>query len=259
MKCDYCKYTCFFGLVQKIISIRKGTSGISDVNQEADMDSNILSRLLIWAVPVLFSIVIHEVSHGWTAYKLGDNTAKNMGRLTLNPLVHVDILGTVILPFIMIILGGPVFGWAKPVPFNPYNFHPRVDRRNGTTWVAASGPASNFILAFISSFVLVITQRFLSGLPTLLYMSIFQLAQALIFINLILGFFNLIPLPPLDGSKILMRFLPPSMEQQLLRLERYGMLILILILATGGFSTIVLGPVRLLYKFFLSIPIFLFH
>jgi Zn-dependent protease len=223
------------------------------------MTSSVLSRILIWAVPVLFSIVIHEVAHGWMAYKLGDNTAKNMGRLTLNPMVHVDVMGTLILPLIMIVLGGPVFGWAKPVPFNPYNFHPHVNRRNGTMWVAVSGPASNFALAFIASFVLVISQRFLSGLPALLYMSIFQLAQAMIFINLILGFFNLIPLPPLDGSKVLVRFLPQRMESQYLRFERYGMLILILILLTGGFSKLVLGPVTLLYKIFLSIPIFLFQ
>ena len=223
------------------------------------MSSNVLSRVLIWAVPVLFSIVIHEVAHGWTAYKLGDNTAKDMGRLTLNPLVHVDVMGTLILPLIMIVMGGPVFGWAKPVPFNPYNFHPHVDRRNGTMWVAVSGPASNFVLAFIASFVLVISQRFLSGLPSILYMSIFQLAQALVFINLILGFFNLIPLPPLDGSKILMRFLPREIEPYFLKLERYGLLILILILATGGFSSLVLGPVKLLYKVFLSIPLFLFQ
>jgi len=222
------------------------------------MGVDVLSRIFIWAVPVLFSIVIHEASHGWTAYRLGDDTAKNMGRLTLNPLVHLDIFGTVILPLIMIVLGGPVFGWAKPVPFNPYNFYPRVNRRNGIMWVAISGPASNFAIAFVASFVLVISQKFFSGFPSILYLSIVQLAQAFVLINLILGFFNLIPLPPLDGSKILMRFLPPSMEQQFLRFERYGMLILILILATGGFSSIVLGPVKLLYKLFLSIPLFLF-
>jgi len=223
------------------------------------MDSNILARILIWAVPVLFSIVIHEVAHGWTAYKLGDNTAKNMGRLTLNPLVHVDVMGTLILPLIMIVMGGPVFGWAKPVPFNPYNFRPSVDRRNGTMWVAVSGPASNFALAFIASFVLVISKKFLSELPAILYFSIYSLAYVFFKINLILGFFNLIPLPPLDGSKILVRFLPQRLERQFLMLERYGLLILILILATGGFSTIVMGPVNLLEKIFLSIPIFLFQ
>lgn len=223
------------------------------------MTTSIFSRILIWAVPVLFSIVIHEVAHGWMAYKLGDNTAKDMGRLTLNPLVHVDVMGTIILPLIMIVLGGPVFGWAKPVPFNPYNFHPHVNRKSGTMWVAISGPASNFAIAFVASFALVISRNFFSGFPPLLYVSIVQLTQALVFINLILGFFNLIPLPPLDGSKILARFLPQRMEVQYLRLERYGMLILILILMTGGFSKLVLGPVTLLYRLFLSIPIFLFQ
>jgi len=223
------------------------------------MTTSVISRILIWAIPVLFSIVIHEVAHGWMAYRLGDNTAKNMGRLTLNPLVHVDIMGTIILPLIMIVLGGPVFGWAKPVPFNPYNFHPRVNRRNGTMWVAISGPASNFAIAFVASFVFVISRKFFSGFPPILFVSIVQLAQALVFINLILGFFNLIPLPPLDGSKILVRFLPQRMESQYLRLERYGMLILILILLTGGFSKLVLGPVTLLYSLFLSIPMFLFQ
>ena len=223
------------------------------------MTTSVISRILIWAIPVLFSIVIHEVAHGWMAYRLGDNTAKNMGRLTLNPLVHVDIMGTIILPLIMIVLGGPVFGWAKPVPFNPYNFHPRVNRRNGTMWVAISGPASNFAIAFVASFVFVISRKFFTGFPPILFVSIVQLAQALVFINLILGFFNLIPLPPLDGSKILVRFLPQRMESQYLRLERYGMLILILILLTGGFSKLVLGPVTLLYSLFLSIPMFLFQ
>ena len=218
------------------------------------MSADVITRLLIWAVPVLFSIIIHEVSHGWMALRLGDDTAKNMGRLTLNPLVHIDPIGTIILPFIMIIVGGPVFGWAKPVPFNPYNFHPRVNRRNGIMWVGISGPASNFAIAFVASFVLVFSQRFLSGLPALLFISISQLSQVLLFINLILGFFNLIPIPPLDGSKVLMRFLPPRFEIQYLKLERYGMLILILILATGGFSSLVLGPVKLLYRIFLSIP-----
>ena len=218
------------------------------------MSVNVINRILIWAVPVLFSIVIHEVSHGWMASKLGDDTAKNMGRLTLNPLVHIDPIGTLILPFIMIILGGPVFGWAKPVPFNPYNFRPRVNRRNGIMWVGIAGPASNFAIAFVASFVLVFSERFLSGLPALLYISIFQLAQVLVFINLILGFFNLIPIPPLDGSKVLMRFLPQSFEPHFLKLERYGMLILILILATGGFSSLVMGPVKLLYRIFLGIP-----
>jgi Zn-dependent protease len=173
------------------------------------MSVNTIIRIAIWAVPVLFSIVFHEVSHGWMAYRFGDDTAKNMGRLTLNPLPHIDPLGTVILPAIMIIMGGPVFGWAKPVPFNPYNFDRNVNVRNGVMWVALAGPASNLILAFISSFVLVAVLRFSAGLPAVISISVVQLTRALIVINLVLASFNLIPIPPLDGSKILMRFLPP--------------------------------------------------
>ena len=130
---------------------------------------DVLVRLVIWAFPVLFSIVIHEVSHGWVAYKLGDETAKRMGRLTLNPLPHVDLVGTVILPFIMIVLGGPVFGWAKPVPFNPLNFRRSVNIRNGIMWVALAGACSNLLLAFLFSFILVLIQIFFSGFPSLFY------------------------------------------------------------------------------------------
>jgi len=222
------------------------------------MSIDVVMRVVIWAVPVLFSIVVHEVSHGWMAYRLGDDTAKKMGRLTLNPFPHIDPMGTVILPLIMIIMGGPVFGWAKPVPFNPYNFNRNVNIRNGTMWVALAGPGSNLILAFIFSFVFVAIHQFFSGLPSIIYFSISQLAQALIFINLVLASLNLIPLPPLDGSKILMRFLPPTYDRYFLMLERYGFFILIILLATGVFSRLILAPVKFLYGIFLLIPAFLF-
>jgi len=218
------------------------------------MDLDVLIRVVIWAVPVLFSIVIHEVSHGWMAYRLGDDTAKRLGRLTLNPLSHIDLIGTLILPFILIIVGGPVFGWAKPVPYNPYNFNPNVNPRNGAMWVAVAGPGSNLCLAFISSFVFVAAQKFLSGLPSIVYFSITQLAQALIIINLVLACLNLIPIPPLDGSKILMRFLPPAYDRYFLMLERYGFLILIILLATGAFSSLIWPPLKFLYAIFLFIP-----
>jgi Zn-dependent protease len=158
----------------------------------------------------------------------------------------------------MIIMGGPVFGWAKPVPFNPYNFNRTVNIRNGTMWVALAGPGSNLTLAFIFSFVFVAIQQFLSGLPYIVYISISQLAQALIFINLVLASLNLIPIPPLDGSKVLMRFLPPTYDRYFLMLERYGIFILIILLATGAFSRIILAPVEFLFRLFLLIPSLLF-
>jgi Zn-dependent protease len=222
------------------------------------MSIDVVMRVVIWAVPVLFSIVVHEVSHGWMAYRLGDDTAKRMGRLTLNPFPHIDPMGTVLLPLIMIIMGGPVFGWAKPVPFNPYNFNRNVNIRNGTMWVALAGPGSNLILAFIFSFVFVAIHLFFSGLPSIIYFSISQLAQALIFINLVLASLNLIPIPPLDGSKILMRFLPPTYDRYFMMLERYGFFILIILLATGVFSRIILAPVKFFYGIFLLIPTYLF-
>jgi len=222
------------------------------------MHLDVVIRLAIWAVPVLFSIVIHEVSHGWMANRLGDDTAKRMGRLTLNPLPHIDVMGTVILPFVMIVMGGPAFGWAKPVPFNPYNFYPHVKPRNGAMWVAVAGPGSNLCLAFISSFVFVAVQRFLSGLPSIVYFSVTQLAQALIIINLVLACLNLIPIPPLDGSKILMRFLPPQYDRYFMMMERYGFIILLILLATGAFSSLIWAPVKLLYGIFLLIPALLF-
>lgn len=218
------------------------------------MSASILIRIAIWAVPVLFSIVLHEVSHGWMAYRLGDDTAKRMGRLTLNPLPHVDPIGTIVLPAIMIIMGGPVFGWAKPVPFNPNNFDRKVNVRNGIMWVALAGPASNLILAFISSFVLVAILQFRLGIPAVIYISIIQLTRVLIIINLVLASFNLIPIPPLDGSKILMRFLPLRYASYFSMLERYGFLLLIVLLATGSFSKIIWMPVDFLYSIFLFIP-----
>jgi len=219
---------------------------------------DVLIRLVIWAVPVLFSIVIHEVAHGWVAYRLGDETAKRMGRLTLNPLPHIDLVGTIILPFIMIVMGGPVFGWAKPVPFNPLNFRRNVNMRNGVMWVALAGACSNLILAFVFSFILVIIQKYLTGFPGLVYFLLSQLVQALIFINLVLATLNLIPIPPLDGSKILMRILPLRYESYFHQLERYGFIIIIIFFATGLFSKLIWVPVKFLSGFFLLIPSLLF-
>ena len=222
------------------------------------MSLNTLLRVFVWAVPVLFSIVVHEVSHGWMANRLGDDTAKRMGRLTLNPIPHIDPVGTVILPLIMIIAGGPVFGWAKPVPFNPYNFNPNVNPKSGAMWVALAGPCSNLIIAFISSFLFVAALKYFAGLPDLLFFSIAQFTRALFIINLVLASLNLIPIPPLDGSKILARFLPDTYVPYFLKLERYGFIILILLLATGALAKLVSVPVGFLSYIFLSIPKFLF-
>ncbi|MBN1833003.1 MAG: site-2 protease family protein [Deltaproteobacteria bacterium] len=223
------------------------------------MNHDLILRIIIWVVPIVFSIVLHEWAHGWMANRLGDPTAKNMGRLTLNPLPHIDMIGTVILPLVMLFLGGPVFGWAKPVPFNPHNFHRHIDIRKGTMWVALAGPGSNLLLAFIFSFILVLVNKFVPSSLVFVHVSLSELSKAVIYLNLFLAFLNLIPIPPLDGSKVVMRFLPTEHYNLYLRLERYGMIILIVLLVSGGLSYFVLGPVDFFYKVFLWLPRFLFN
>jgi len=150
---------------------------------------------------LLFSVVIHEVSHGAMAEHLGDQTARMMGRLTLNPLKHIDLFGSIILPFILIITNSPiVIGWAKPVPYNPNRLY--KDRKYGPLKVALAGPAVNIIIALVFGLIL----RF--GFPYLPDASIL-LIGFIVFLNMLLAFFNLIPIPPLDGSKILTVLLPP--------------------------------------------------
>ena len=176
----------------------------------------------IIAIPLLYSIIFHELAHGWAAYRLGDPTAKLLGRLSLNPIRHLDPMGT-----LMLFLFG--FGWARPVPVNFNHLH---DRRRGMILVSAAGVATNILLAFCALF-----------LYRLLSPSASSLAAKLLYIfariNIILAAFNLIPLPPLDGSKILMGFAPSSVRQFLLRIEPYGLLILIGLLYFGALDPVI--------------------
>lgn len=175
----------------------------------------------IFAIAVLImSVVVHEVSHGYAANSLGDPTAKHAGRLTLNPLKHLDMFGSVIVPFITYTLGGFIFGWAKPVPYNPYNLK---SQKWGPGIVGAAGPLSNFILA--GAFGLVI--RLGADIP-FFTPAFFEMAGLIVFINLILGMFNLVPIPPLDGSKVLFSFLPYKLHNIEAFLERWGFVFLLI-------------------------------
>ena len=167
------------------------------------------------------SVVIHEVSHGYVAYLMGDATAKNAGRLTLNPLVHLDLMGSLVVPLIMSLAPGNfIFGWAKPVPYNPYNLR---NQKHGDAIVAVAGPASNLLVALI--FGLLIRFNFLVG-ATDFIMAI----QMIVIINLILAIFNLLPIPPLDGSKILFSFLPYRYIKFKQNLERYSLFLLLFVI-----------------------------
>jgi len=167
---------------------------------------------------LLFSVVIHEVSHGYCAYLQGDNTAKYAGRLTLNPLKHLEWFGSFFLPVLMAISHLPIIGWAKPVPFNPYNLR---NQRWGEALVAIAGPAANICLALFFGLLL----RF--GVWATLGAGFVYVATAIVFINLILATFNLIPIPPLDGSKILFSFFPYALQGVRAFMEKYSIFILI--------------------------------
>lgn len=179
---------------------------------------------------LLFSVVIHELAHGSVAYSLGDLTAKYQGRLTLNPIKHLDLFGSIILPLILLVITagqGPIFGWAKPVPINPYNFR---DQKWGSLKVSISGPISNLLLAIIFGLVLrFIPLQILNDLPGLFLMFSF-----IVQINIVLALFNLIPIPPLDGSWILFDLLPEKLSPVKQFLQQYGIFILIILIFFGG-------------------------
>ena len=167
---------------------------------------------------LIFSVVVHEVSHGYVAYLQGDNTAKFAGRLTLNPLNHLEWFGSFILPVMSYFAGGFIIGWAKPVPFNPYNLR---NQRWGEALVAVAGPLSNICIALFFGLLI----RF--GVAESFGEAFFQISAMIVFINLVLATFNLIPIPPLDGSKILFSIIPNGMENIREFLERNGFFILI--------------------------------
>lgn len=187
----------------------------------------ITSISFIFSIAVLvMSVVVHEVSHGWVAYFLGDPTAKLAGRLTLNPIKHLDPFGSIIFPLILSLLpGGIVFGWAKPVPYNSYNL--RV--KNGPAYVALAGPASNLILALIFGLFL------RSGLAvSWLGASALPILSTIVLVNIMLALFNLIPVPPLDGSTILFSFLPYR-SKFIEAFQQYQLVIILVIILGAGF------------------------
>lgn len=194
------------------------------------MFQDTLTQISIWALPVLAAIIFHEVAHGWVAYRLGDPTAARMGRLTLNPLSHIDPFGTVLLPLLLIVAGAPfLFGYAKPVPVNFYNLrHPKRDM----VWVALAGPATNILLAAASVYLLRFVSSAAGSLPQFLTVPLTYMAQGSVNINVMLAAFNLFPIPPLDGGRVLVGLLPEPYSSTVARIEPYGFLILIVLMMT---------------------------
>lgn len=206
-------------------------------------ETDIIRSILIAAIPVLFAITLHEVAHGWVARYFGDNTAASMGRLTLNPIAHIDLIGTIIMPIGLLILtnGKFVFGYAKPVPVNFANLR---NPKQNMIWVALAGPMTNLIQAII--WVLILTILFAFKIQETFFIS---MAFAGITFNLVLWALNLLPLPPLDGGRILVGLLPYNAAVKVASLERYGFMILLVLLFTNILSQFWLSPlVNFAYK-----------
>lgn len=200
-----------------------------------------LWQVLIWAPPIILAITLHEVGHGWVAKQLGDDTADRMGRLTANPLSHIDPVGSILIPGLLLLTkAGFLFGWAKPVPINWRNLrHPRRD----IALVALAGPGANLLM--LLGWIAVVWMAAHLPIGRFLAQSLVTMGEVGIVINSILIAFNLIPLPPLDGSRVMMSLLPPPLAQRYMRLEPYGLVIVVVLLMLGWLSFLV-HPVLML-------------
>lgn len=210
------------------------------------MDS-LIQTLVISILPVVFAITLHEAAHGYAAKRFGDDTAWKLGRISLNPLRHIDPVGTVLVPLITLLLGGILFGWAKPVPVNFGRLrHPKQDM----FWVAAAGPAANLAMALAWALLL----KMAVSMPDFAYAeALAEMARVGININGVLMILNLLPLPPLDGGRIAVSLLPMQAALKFAQLERYGMIILLGLLFFGGLELIMRPLLRVFYRVLMSL------
>ena len=203
-----------------------------------------LQTLLIYIIPLLFAITLHEAAHGWVASKLGDHTARMMGRVTLNPIKHVDPVGTILVPLALLLMPGVgfIFGWAKPVPIN---FRALRSQKSGMIWVALAGPGANFLMAIGWLIVAIVSLK-------LELFILYSMARVGIFLNILLAVFNLLPIPPLDGSRVISALLPGPLAYKYGQFEQYGFLILLGLMFIGGFQLFVLPIVAQIQLLFLA-------
>ncbi len=194
-------------------------------------------QYIIPVVVLFFSVIVHEVAHGFVAYKCGDDTAKVMGRLTLNPLFHIDLIGTILLPLFLVLANLPAFGWAKPVPINVLKLkNPKKD----ILYVSAAGVTANILLALLSGLIMFFIRNYFANVEILGY--VYIILQYMVVVNVVLFVFNLVPVPPLDGSRILIYLLPKEMALKYAKIERYGFLIIVILLFTNVLWMII-GPI----------------
>jgi len=213
-------------------------------------DFPLIQTIIIYAVPILFAITVHEVAHGWVASKFGDQTAKLLGRLTLNPIKHIDPIGTILVPAILVTLGGFLFGWAKPVPVDYRNL--RKPKRD-MAWVAIAGPGANLLMVVIWAILIkiILMSGDVTAGPVL---ALKEMCKVGIQINAFLMILNLFPIPPLDGSRVMTALLPPRLAYRYNQLEQIGLIIVVVLLITGLLSKILMP----FYYAFISLIIQIF-
>ncbi len=203
----------------------------------------LLTKISIAAIPVLFAITLHEVAHGWVARYFGDRTAEAQGRLSLNPIRHIDPVGTLLVPAVTLLLGGFMFGWAKPVPVNPRNMR---DSRRNMVWVSAAGPAANIAMALIWATLMLVSLHVDFGTAGAWLQA---MAGTGILFNVVIAVFNMLPIPPLDGGQVLINLLPPGpWSSALERIAPFGLFIVLGLLATGLLSPIIAPPVMAIVR-----------
>ncbi len=189
----------------------------------------LFQKIAVMALPILFAITVHEAAHGWMAKRLGDRTAEMLGRVTLNPLKHIDLIGTVLVPLVVFLTSGFIFGWAKPVPVNFRNLH---NPRRDTALVALAGPGANLVMALIWALAILLGANLIHSSEWIAVPLILMGVAGVLF-NTILMALNLLPILPLDGGRVLNSLLPPKMALAYSRLEGFGLIIVVLLLATG--------------------------
>lgn len=209
----------------------------------------LIQKIAVWGLPVLFAITLHEAAHGWVASRLGDKTALMLGRVTLNPLKHIDPVGTILMPGILLMIGGFIFGWAKPVPVNWRNLN---NPKRDMAIVALAGPMSNLLMALFWVGIIKLSPL-VSQLSQAEAMGLVYMGQAGILINLVLGMLNLLPIPPLDGSRVLSSLLPPKMAYQYDKIEPFGFFIIIGMIAFGILPHLIGPPINFLYNLMLQL------
>jgi Zn-dependent protease len=224
--------------------------------ENADQIAEFIRGLALWSVPVLAAVILHEIAHGAVALRLGDDTAQRMGRLTLNPLPHIDPIGTIVLPALLFFAGAPVFGYARPVPINYAKL--RVPRRD-MALVAVAGPLTNVALAVASAVVFRLLYGWLGGLTAspeglatrvvaTVLVPLALMAQRSVVINVVLAVFNLLPVPPLDGGRVLTGILPAAHARRVAAIEPFGFLIVVVLLTTRTLGVILEVPIQLLLR-----------